>query len=192
MTDDRSAFTEARAVGKARSHEQRLAHRVERYCEVMHDAYERAAVGAGWETQQVSRKPWADVPEANKVTMRAAVAALLQAIDQERVHPEPTFTASEVKELTTTATAVALALGRKEAGEEIAFALRRRRDEARNVRQQGWPLLTEAMVIAQDVASRVSGGGSEGLTAAPASRSTPKESEPAESAFPDLPEGSDQ
>jgi len=50
---------------------------VERACEVMHDAYETAAVGAGWETRQASRKPWADVPEANKDTMRAAVAALL-------------------------------------------------------------------------------------------------------------------
>lgn len=50
---------------------------VERLCEVMHDAYEKAAVGAGWETQQASRKPWADVPEANKVTMRASVRALL-------------------------------------------------------------------------------------------------------------------
>jgi hypothetical protein len=51
---------------------------VEAACEVMHDAYERAAVGAGWETQQASRKPWADVPEANKATMRAAVAALIE------------------------------------------------------------------------------------------------------------------
>ena len=51
--------------------------RIERACEVMHDAYEAAAVTAGWETQERSRKPWSDVPEANKVTMRAAVAALL-------------------------------------------------------------------------------------------------------------------
>ncbi|WP_344609947.1 hypothetical protein, partial [Sporichthya brevicatena] len=51
---------------------------IERACEVMHDAYEAAAVGAGWETQQASRKPWADVPEANKATMRAAVAALIE------------------------------------------------------------------------------------------------------------------
>lgn len=50
--------------------------RLEEACEVMHDAYERAAAGAGWETQAASRKPWADVPEANKVTMRAAVMAL--------------------------------------------------------------------------------------------------------------------
>jgi hypothetical protein len=47
----------------------------------MHDAYEKAAVGAGWETQAASRKPWADVPEANKETMRAAVAALLKWLD---------------------------------------------------------------------------------------------------------------
>lgn len=51
--------------------------RVEEACEVMHDAYERAAVGAGWETNPASRKPWAEVPEANKSTMRAAVSALL-------------------------------------------------------------------------------------------------------------------
>ena len=57
--------------------------RIEHYCELMHDAYERAAVGAGWETQQASRKPWADVPEANKATMRAAVAALLDAVEGE-------------------------------------------------------------------------------------------------------------
>jgi hypothetical protein len=61
--------------------------RIERACEVMHDAYEKAAVGAGWETQQASRKPWADVPEANKVTMRAAVSALLDYLDREEVRP---------------------------------------------------------------------------------------------------------
>lgn len=50
---------------------------IEVACEVMHDAYEAAAVGAGWETQERSRKPWSEVPEANKATMRAAVSALL-------------------------------------------------------------------------------------------------------------------
>lgn len=50
---------------------------VERACEVMHGAYESAAAEQGWETQAVSRKPWADVPEANKATMRAAVTALI-------------------------------------------------------------------------------------------------------------------
>jgi len=56
---------------------------IEQACEIMHDAYEKAAVGAGWETQASSRKPWADVPEANKVTMRAAVGALMKALDSE-------------------------------------------------------------------------------------------------------------
>lgn len=55
---------------------------VEQCCEVMHDAYEAAAIGAGWETQARSRKPWAEVPEANKVTMRAAVRALLVHLDE--------------------------------------------------------------------------------------------------------------
>lgn len=51
--------------------------RVERACEVLHDAYEDAARNHGWATQEASRKPWADVPEANKATMREAVKVLL-------------------------------------------------------------------------------------------------------------------
>ena len=51
---------------------------LERACIVMHDAYEKAAVTAGWETQEASRKPWVTVPETNKATMRVAVAALIQ------------------------------------------------------------------------------------------------------------------
>jgi hypothetical protein len=58
------------------SEDPKFAAEIERLCEVMHDAYERAAAGLGWETQTASRKPWADVPEANKATMRAAVRAL--------------------------------------------------------------------------------------------------------------------
>lgn len=50
---------------------------VENACVVMHDAYEKAAIGAGWETNPASRKPWSDVPEPNKETMRAAVGSLL-------------------------------------------------------------------------------------------------------------------
>ena len=53
---------------------------IEWLCEVMHDAYEIAAAGAGWETQAASRRPWDDVPEPNKVAMRAAVAAMLDAL----------------------------------------------------------------------------------------------------------------
>jgi hypothetical protein len=52
---------------------------VELACEIMHDAYEAAALEAGWQTQTASRKPWDEVPEANKVTMRAAIRALLVA-----------------------------------------------------------------------------------------------------------------
>ena len=51
---------------------------IEQACEVMHDAYEKAAVGTGWETNLASRKPWAMVPESNKATMRASVSALLE------------------------------------------------------------------------------------------------------------------
>lgn len=61
-----------------------MSNQIERYCVVMHDAYEKAAAGAGWETNPASRKPWADVPEPNKVTMRAAVAALLEAIERDK------------------------------------------------------------------------------------------------------------
>lgn len=57
---------------------------LEQWCEVMHDAYERAAIGAGWDTNPASRKPWAEVPEPNKITMRAAVAALLAALRDDR------------------------------------------------------------------------------------------------------------
>lgn len=53
---------------------------VDALCEVIHDAYEAAAKREGWETQARSRKPWADVPEANKATMRVAVLALLRAL----------------------------------------------------------------------------------------------------------------
>jgi hypothetical protein len=68
--------------------------RIETACEVMHDAYEKAAVGAGWQTQEASRKPWSGVPEANKVTMRAAVAALMDHLETAsvwsdlQVHPD--------------------------------------------------------------------------------------------------------
>lgn len=51
---------------------------VEHLCEVLHDAYEEAAVQEGWATQERSRKPWDEVPEENKATMRAAVSALLR------------------------------------------------------------------------------------------------------------------
>lgn len=53
---------------------------VEALCEVQHDAYERAADEFGWATNPESRKPWADVPESNKETMRASMRAVLKAL----------------------------------------------------------------------------------------------------------------
>ena len=49
---------------------------LEQLCEEMHDRYEKAATGAGWETNPESRKPWSGVPEANKATMRAAIGPI--------------------------------------------------------------------------------------------------------------------
>jgi hypothetical protein len=57
--------------------------RVELLCEAMHEAYESAAAVEGWVTQKASRKPWAEVPEANKRTMRAAVTAVLAVLGGE-------------------------------------------------------------------------------------------------------------
>ncbi len=54
----------------------------ERLCEEMHDRYEKAAAGAGWETNPASRKPWADVPEPNKATMRAAIGPIADRITE--------------------------------------------------------------------------------------------------------------
>lgn len=52
------------------------AKRLDAACEVMHDAYEDAAHRFGWDSQ-VGAIPWAEVPEANKATMRVAVRALM-------------------------------------------------------------------------------------------------------------------
>ena len=57
---------------------------LERLCEEMHDRYEAAAAEANWQTNPLSRKPWADVPEANKITMRAAIGPIADEIDQLR------------------------------------------------------------------------------------------------------------
>jgi hypothetical protein len=50
---------------------------IDRLAAVMHDAYERAAMAIGWETQERSRVPWPEVPEANRIATRAGVLALL-------------------------------------------------------------------------------------------------------------------
>ena len=53
---------------------------LEQLCEEMHDRYEKAATGAGWETNPKSRKPWSGVPEANKAAMRAAIGPIADRI----------------------------------------------------------------------------------------------------------------
>jgi hypothetical protein len=73
--------------------------RIEVACEIMHDAYEKAAIGAGWETQESSRKPWADVPEANKATMRASVRALLSHLGGSTAPAKPCLCKYTVAEL---------------------------------------------------------------------------------------------
>lgn len=52
---------------------------IEAAAEASHVAYEDAAIRHGWKTQERSRVPWADVPEANKATVRDAMGAALAA-----------------------------------------------------------------------------------------------------------------
>ena len=51
---------------------------IEKIARAFHDAYEEIAPQAGWETQERSRKPWEDVPEANRRVMLLTVEALLK------------------------------------------------------------------------------------------------------------------
>lgn len=51
---------------------------IDKACEVMHNAYELAAYEAGWDTNPRSQVAWSDVPEANKIAMRAGVTALIE------------------------------------------------------------------------------------------------------------------
>lgn len=43
-----------------------------------HDTYEHLAPYHGYETRESSRRPWADVPKANRELMIATVAQLLR------------------------------------------------------------------------------------------------------------------
>lgn len=61
---------------------------LEAACVAAHNAYEAAAHEAGWTTNTQSRKPWAEVPEANKVAMRAGIGAALTLIDIPAVQPD--------------------------------------------------------------------------------------------------------
>jgi len=64
---------------------------VERLCAVHHDAYEEAARTRGWATNLNCRCSWAELPAANKDTMRAAMRALLANLPsvQFRLGPHP-------------------------------------------------------------------------------------------------------
>lgn len=66
-----------RLITALRGSEQQSSDLIDAACEVLHDAYEQAALETGWETNPASRRPWGDVPDANKATMRSAVQALL-------------------------------------------------------------------------------------------------------------------
>lgn len=50
---------------------------LEELAEISHNAYEEFATQAGWTTQLASRKPWSDVPEPNKATVRYSLQAVL-------------------------------------------------------------------------------------------------------------------
>jgi len=66
-----AALDEARAALKP-SDEQ-----LDTLASVVHDTYEAAAARTGWQTNPASRRPWADVPEANRTATRAAIRAAL-------------------------------------------------------------------------------------------------------------------
>ena len=203
MTDDRQEFAEARDAGLRARHETRLkraiaakvpcrcGHPIDR-----HDANECWTAPDGAETHGETSCPCSGYEPKDPAPCQPGCEFVAPYPDDARcpVHGDdaPTFTASEVKELTMKATAVALALGRKEACEE---AIERLSELAQRIAPGNpHPTLGRDTVVRylQDIASRVPGGRSEPLTAAPTSPSTPEESMPTESAFPDLPEGSDQ
>lgn len=52
---------------------------VDAIARAFHEAYERKAPTVGYATREESRRPWPDVPHANKVLMRATVVELLAA-----------------------------------------------------------------------------------------------------------------
>lgn len=51
----------------------------ERIAKAFHEAYESLAPVHGYETREASRKPWSDVPSANKILMIGTVQTLLDA-----------------------------------------------------------------------------------------------------------------
>lgn len=64
---------------------------VERYCEIMHDAYEAAAEREGWQTELVSGVSWVVLDDVNKTVWRGAVRAVLPVVEADiraKIHDE--------------------------------------------------------------------------------------------------------
>lgn len=55
----------------------------ERWAQMFHDAYELAAPLFGYETREASRKPWSEVPEANRALMTAVAGHVGAVIERE-------------------------------------------------------------------------------------------------------------
>lgn len=68
---------------------------LDRLCEVMHDAYEAEAGRVGWQTQHATRVSWLMLPEENRATMRFAVRALLEHIDDVNIDSDHTWNIEE-------------------------------------------------------------------------------------------------
>ena len=77
---------------------------LEAACAAAHNAYEAAAHEAGWTTNIQSRKPWAEVPEANKAAMRAGIGAALALIDKPAHVNETPKSEHEARDVLTVAT----------------------------------------------------------------------------------------
>lgn len=104
---------------------------------------------------------------------------------------------AEVKAMCETTHTLGLALGRKAALDDAVEAVRGlRHPTASGDHARGWNDglrdATDRLRFIAKATSQPSGAASNGLTAAPASPGIPENPEAAESAFPDLPEESDQ
>lgn len=54
---------------------------IEYLCAQQHAAYEQAALLEGWETHRDSQGAWAQVPDANKATMRTSMDTVLRELE---------------------------------------------------------------------------------------------------------------
>lgn len=61
----------------------------EQLAQMFHDTYERLAPGFGYETRTESRKPWGDVPEANRRLMVAVADEVVSSMARLVLNGEP-------------------------------------------------------------------------------------------------------